>query len=278
MPTVAIVPDDELTERNVAALHEIAARGGSARRGDPRGGRPRRPAVPGLGGPDRRTPQRARARPDPDDGGPAAAGLPRRARRWATTSTSPATWPSRSRSSDPRGLPSAGDRTPLADLLAAVPSLNDPQPAVHLRRRRASKIVGTWDIVKATSLYPTEVTHVDKDYRLEVELDEDEHTFDYEDHESETDAPARRRRAAPREGVLQRQGRRRRSSRFEFGGVNKTDEGVSVAPVVYSFDTDKIKDPLFGFLEQHGWERRRGSSRSSSAEAVTPPCAARRPR
>jgi len=28
LPTVAIVPDDELTDRNVAALHEIAARGG----------------------------------------------------------------------------------------------------------------------------------------------------------------------------------------------------------------------------------------------------------
>src|SRR4051794_18008768 len=28
VPTVAIVPDDELTERNVAALHEVAARGG----------------------------------------------------------------------------------------------------------------------------------------------------------------------------------------------------------------------------------------------------------
>ncbi len=28
MPTVAIIPDDELVERNVGALHEIAARGG----------------------------------------------------------------------------------------------------------------------------------------------------------------------------------------------------------------------------------------------------------
>jgi glucosamine--fructose-6-phosphate aminotransferase (isomerizing) len=28
VPTVAIVPDDELTDRNVAALHEVAARGG----------------------------------------------------------------------------------------------------------------------------------------------------------------------------------------------------------------------------------------------------------
>ena len=29
-------------------------------------------------------------------------------------------------------------------------------------------------------------------------------------------------------------------------------------PVVYSFDTDKIKDPLFAFLEQHGWARKKG--------------------
>ena len=60
--------------------------------------------------------------------------------------------------------------TPIADLLAAVPSLNDPgQPFTYAVEGK--HIVGTWDIVKATSLYPTEVTHVDKDYRLEVELD-----------------------------------------------------------------------------------------------------------
>ena len=31
-----------------------------------------------------------------------------------------------------------------------------------------------------------------------------------------------------------------------------------MAPVVYTFDTDKIKDPLFAFLHQHGWEQRKG--------------------
>ena len=111
--------------------------------------------------------------------------------------------------------------------------------------------------MKATSLYPTEVTHVDKDYRLEVELDEDEHSYDYQDHESETDGQPRRRRAAPGEGALLGQEKKKEFS-FEFGGVNKTDEGVSMSPVVYSFDTDKIKDPLFGFLQQHGWEKKKG--------------------
>ena len=76
VPTVAIVPDDELTDRNV---------GCSARdRGPARaaGGRHPRRTVD-LGGidvrADRRTPQRARARPGAARRTPAAAGLPRRA-------------------------------------------------------------------------------------------------------------------------------------------------------------------------------------------------------
>lgn len=146
--------------------------------------------------------------------------------------------------------------TPLADLLAAVPSLNDPnQPFTYAFDGRT--IVGTWDIVKATSLYPTEVTHIDKDYRLEVELDEDDHSFDYEDHESETHATLDGDGLHVEKELFKGKTKKKEFS-FEFGGINKTDEGVSVNPVVYSFETDKIKDPLFAFLEQHGWERKKG--------------------
>jgi hypothetical protein len=146
--------------------------------------------------------------------------------------------------------------TPLADLLAAVPTLNDPkQPFTYAVDGK--KIVGTWDIVKATSLYPTEVTHVDKDYRLEVELDEDEHQYAYEDHESETQASLDGDGLQVEKDFFKGKEKKKEFS-FEFGGVNKTDEGVSMDPVVYSFDTDKIKDPLFGFLEQHGWEQKKG--------------------
>jgi len=146
--------------------------------------------------------------------------------------------------------------TPLADLLAAVPSLNDPgQPFSYSVVGQG--IVGTWDIVKATSLYPTEVTHLDRSYRLEVRLDEDDHEFDYEDHESTTQA------SADGDGVHFQKDffagkEKKKEFSFEFGGINKTEEGVSMAPVVYSFDTDKIKDPLFAFLEQHGWKQKKG--------------------
>jgi hypothetical protein len=146
--------------------------------------------------------------------------------------------------------------TPLADLLAAVPSLNDPQQPFSYAVD-GQKIVGTWDIVKATSLYPTEVTHIDKDYRLEVELDEDAHRYDYEDHESETSATLDGDGLRVEKEFFKGKSKKKEFS-FEFGGVNKTDEGVSVDPVVYSFDTDKIKDPLFGFLQQHGWEPKLG--------------------
>ena len=146
--------------------------------------------------------------------------------------------------------------TPLADLLGAVPSLNQPgQPFTYAVDGK--KIVGTWDIVKATSLYPTEVTHIDKDYRLEVELDGDEHSYDYTDHESETHASADGGGLHLEKDLFKGKMKKKEFS-FEFGGVNKTDEGVSMAPVVYSFDTDKIKDPLFAFLEQHGWEKKKG--------------------
>jgi hypothetical protein len=151
--------------------------------------------------------------------------------------------------------------TPLAELLAAVPSLNAPDhPFTY--SVDGSKIVGTWDIVKATSLYPTEVTHIDRDYRLEVELDEGEHQYDYEDHESTTQASADGGGLHFQKDFFAGKEVKKEFS-FEFGGVTAssksgTDEGVSMAPVVYSFDTSKIKDPLFAFLDQHGWTQKKG--------------------
>jgi hypothetical protein len=146
--------------------------------------------------------------------------------------------------------------TPLADLLAAVPSLNTAdQPFTYAVE--GNKIVGTWDIVKATSLYPTEITHVDKDYRLEVELDEDEHSFDYEDHEHESHVTLDGG-GLHTEKELFRGKEKKKEFSFELGGVNKEDDTVSMAPVVYSFDTDKIKEPLLGFLQQQGWEKKKG--------------------
>ena len=146
--------------------------------------------------------------------------------------------------------------TPLRELLAAVPSLNQPdQPFTF--EVDGDKIVGRWDIVKATSLYPTEIDHLDKKYKIVVDLDEDEGTFDFD--EKKTDTHAKLDGDGFSFGTEGFSGKSTsKEFGFEFGGVNKTDEGVSLKPVVYSFETSRIKEPLFTFLESHGWKREKG--------------------
>ena len=92
--------------------------------------------------------------------------------------------------------------TPLADVLAAVPSLNDAnKPFAYAVE--GDTIVGSWDIVKATSLYPTELTSIDKDYRITVTFDVAKGTFDFNEvHTAATGsvdatAPASRRASSP---------------------------------------------------------------------------------
>lgn len=144
--------------------------------------------------------------------------------------------------------------TPIADLLAAVPSLNDENEpfSYHVE---GETIVGTWDIVKATSLYPAEVDHVDKSYRITVQLDPAKSTYDFSEHSSSTQAEAKPGGASFEKEFFSGKQTRKEVS-FSFGGVNKTPEGVSTGPLAYSFSTSRIKEPLFGFLEQHGWKKK----------------------
>ncbi|KAA1376304.1 hypothetical protein [Aeromicrobium fastidiosum] len=153
--------------------------------------------------------------------------------------------------------------TPIPDLLAAVPAINDPQePFVFTVE--GDRIIGAWDIVKATTLYPSalEVEHVDEDYRITVELDADKGTYDVTENRTSTTG------SADIDGDTLKLGGEKQffsgkstSKQFNvsFGGITKKDdEPLTVAPLVYSFETSRIKDPLFAFLEQHGWKRKKG--------------------
>jgi hypothetical protein len=153
--------------------------------------------------------------------------------------------------------------TPIPDLLAAVPSINDPQePFVF--DVEDGRIVGRWDIVKATTLYlaALEVEHVDEDYRITVELDADKGTYDFsEDRTSTTGSADVDGDTLTLGGEKQFFRGKSTSKQFNvsFGGITKKDdEPATVAPLVYSFETSRIKEPLFGFLEQHGWKRKKG--------------------
>ncbi|MCU1416350.1 MAG: Ca2+/Na+ antiporter [Schumannella sp.] len=145
--------------------------------------------------------------------------------------------------------------TPLSDLLAQVPTLNDPaQPFVY--EVKGDKIVARWDIVRAKSLYPKEFKTIDKKFSVTVELDEKKGTYKSKDRAKSSGVSVNGGGISFGSNSFSGKTSGKEFS-FELGGVNKTDDGIS--PVLaWSFDTARIKDPLFAFLEQHGWKKRRG--------------------
>lgn len=145
--------------------------------------------------------------------------------------------------------------TPLPDLLAQVATLNDPaQPFTY--SVQGNTIVGAWDIVRAKSLYPNEFKTIDKKYSITVEFDEKKSTYKYKDREKSSGMSLGGGGLHFEANTFSGKETKKQFS-FEFGGVNKTDEGIS--PVLaWSFDTSKIKTPLFAFLEANGWTHKRG--------------------
>ena len=152
--------------------------------------------------------------------------------------------------------------TPLPQLLAAVPTLDDPrEPFVFAVD--GDTIVGTWDIVKATTLFPVglDLEHVDKDYRIIVSFDTDKQTYDFTEHQTSTTGSLGLdgdRVVGGGEKTFFKGKSTSKSFSFSAGGITKDEDGISAAPLVYSFETSRIKEPLFTFLEQHGWKRKKG--------------------
>lgn len=145
--------------------------------------------------------------------------------------------------------------TPLKDLLAQVPSLNDPaQPFTF--EVDGDSIVGKWDIVRAKSLYPKEFKTIDKKYSITVDFDEKKGTYKYKDREKSSGMSVTGGGLSFGTSGFSGKTSKKEFS-FELGGINKTDEGIS--PVLaWSFDTSRIKTPLFAFLEKNGWTHKKG--------------------
>ena len=145
--------------------------------------------------------------------------------------------------------------TPLPELLALVPTLNDPaQPFAY--EVVGNTIVGRWDIVKAQSLYPTEFETIDREFTVTVEFNQDKGTFKSKDHETSSGMQANSGGLSWGSSTFSGKTTKKEFS-FTLGGVNATEDGVSHV-LAWSFDTDKIKQPLFSFLETHGWKRKKG--------------------
>lgn len=145
--------------------------------------------------------------------------------------------------------------TPLAQLLAQVPTLNDPKQPFTFEVK-GTEIVGTWDIVRAKTLYPKEFTSIDKKYSITVTFDEKKGTYKYKDREKSSNASFGTGGFSVGTSGFSGKTSKKEFS-FELGGLSKTDDGVT--PVLaWSFDTSRIKTPLFAFLAANGWKEKKG--------------------
>lgn len=145
-------------------------------------------------------------------------------------------------------------------MLPEIVTLNVPeQPFSYFAQ--GNQIIGWWDIAKVTSLYPTQVTHADESYRLTVTLNEVNGTFDYNEARKSSEWEAGLTDDGFRLGGEMEWNAGKRVEKtwtFQFDGLNRSSTGgsdpeVGFGSVAYSFETSRIKDPLFGWLQSHDW-------------------------
>ena len=74
--------------------------------------------------------------------------------------------------------------TPLPQVFAEVPTLNDPAEPYSFAVV-GNTITGRWDIVHAKFLELSGAGTIDKDYVIVVDFDEDKGTFDFEESKHE---------------------------------------------------------------------------------------------
>jgi len=149
----------------------------------------------------------------------------------------------------------------IRETLADVGSLNLPDLPFTFTAQGES-IIGTWNVVDARYVTLQSAGTIDESYTITVTFDERKGTFDYEDRSDQGEAEV-----SLRDGKLSFGGSRStfkgkkvgKSFSFEAGGIYKKAGQEGLAPyLASSFDTGRIKEPLFTFLERHGWKRKKG--------------------
>jgi hypothetical protein len=145
--------------------------------------------------------------------------------------------------------------TPLPELLALVPTLNSPDvPIVYAAE--GDTIVARWDVVSAQTLYPTEIATIDRDFSVTVTFDPKKGSWKSKDHETQITSSTTS--GGFSFGASSFSGKKSgKEFHFEVGGLTRQD-GEPSPVLAWSFDSSRIKQPLFAFLEQHGWTKKRG--------------------
>ncbi len=153
--------------------------------------------------------------------------------------------------------------TTLAQTVADVESLNKPDQPFHYRVE-GNQIIGEWKYLDANWAAPLAAGKVDKDFRVTVTLNETEHTYSSRDHLSQSGSSISFNSDEDVSFGHTSSNFSGHMIRKEFGfGMGKAKQPQNETAIggptyQYSFDTNTIKQPLFDFLAQHGWQKQKG--------------------
>ncbi len=145
--------------------------------------------------------------------------------------------------------------TPWQQVLEQVPTLNDPQAPFSYSVTPEGVIVGFWDVAKIQMLGLAGASTFDKEYRIDVRPT-GEGEIDWAETHTEAQGSA-----GPGGASFEKSFFKGKSTQKSFGfqaGLGGTSHGEPTNVAGWSFDTDAIKKPLLGFLEQHGWKKKGG--------------------
>ena len=141
--------------------------------------------------------------------------------------------------------------TEINATLAQVETLNnDNNPFAYSVEN--NQIVGKWKITDSRWFAPGSITDREEKYELRVTLNDDG-TFKPTETKDESAFQVSINGVSASKSTFKGHSTQK-SARFGIGGEKDGSNGIGVNS--YSFDTSKIKDPLYTYLESQGWKKK----------------------
>jgi hypothetical protein len=145
----------------------------------------------------------------------------------------------------------------IAETCARIATELDPPGQPFRYTCEGNRVVGTWDIADVSYTNLVAGGTIDKDYAITVTLDEASGTYDFSERKTESETQGGLRS----DGTIGFSGQKDlfkgKSVGKQWGGgvsLRATSHGETGHTWSYSFETSRIKQPLFDLLASAGWE------------------------
>ncbi|PJJ63837.1 hypothetical protein [Compostimonas suwonensis] len=147
----------------------------------------------------------------------------------------------------------------LERIAAAVAQLNDPNEPIRYEMNGA-QIVAHWDVAHVAFAVLLGGGAIDKEYALTVDLNTEKEQYSFEERKDDGEKHG----SIGTDGSISFGGSastfrgKQKSFSWGAGAGTHVEGGDSAHSYSYEFEDSRVKGPLFGLLEQAGYEQKKG--------------------